>query len=133
MSTGNTNRNQQDLLDAFLRLQLRRDVLDERLGSALYDAAQLSPLMVRRADLQRVVQNRLNGSITRQQLTEWVNTIWFTDAFLIAEEDAESMISVLEPLEELAEDGLDFSEAQYQRMLQALADNTEFDLQTVVS
>jgi hypothetical protein len=66
------------------------------------------------------------GEISLQTFLDWVNTLWFTDLYSYAEEHCESIASVMESLEKLDEEGIEYTEEEYDRMLDALAGNSVF-------
>ncbi len=72
------------------------------------------------------IRKFLLEEISMEQLVKWVNVIWFSDAYEFEESFTDSMVSVLDQLECLDEDGVSFTEEQYQMMMDCLANNRLF-------
>lgn len=73
------------------------------------------------------IQKLLSKEITIQELVDWVNIIWFSEAYSFIEEEANSIVSVLDQLECLDEENVFFTNEQYSQMITSLNSNTEFD------
>ncbi len=46
----------------------------------------------------------INGRVTETRIIEWVNTIWFSDAFDYCDEGCDCIASIMNKLEELDEE-----------------------------
>ena len=53
--------------------------------------------------------------------------VWFTELFVFDDEDADSIVSVLEVLETMDEDDVIISENELSEMITALNSNTEYE------
>ena len=74
------------------------------------------------------IQLLLNDTIDKDTLVEWVNVVWFTELYMFDDKDADSIVSVLEVLETMDEDGVIVSEDEFLKMITALTSNTEYTL-----
>ena len=52
--------------------------------------------------------------------------VWFTELYVFDDEDADSIVSVLEVLETMDEDNVIISENELSEMITALTSNTEY-------
>ena len=57
-----------------------------------------------------------------------MNVIWFTDLYEYDNKDSDSIISVMSYLEELDEEGVDYTCEQIEMMIECLSKNVEFIL-----
>ena len=53
--------------------------------------------------------------------------VWFTELFVFDDEDADSIVSVLEVIETMDEDGVVVSENELSEMIASLNSNTEYE------
>ena len=81
---------------------------------------------IKRSDVVNAIQLLQNGTIPKDALIEWVNVVWFTELYVFDDEDADSIVSVLEVLETMDEDGVVISENELSEMITALSSNTEY-------
>ncbi len=72
------------------------------------------------------ISKLLDGSISQQDLVVWINVIWFSDAFEFDESHTDSIVSVVDQLECLDEEGVFFSRSQYLEMINCLTENRMF-------
>ena len=79
---------------------------------------------IKRSDVVNAIQLLQNGTISKDTLLEWVNIVWFTELFVFDDEDADSIVSVLEVLETMDEDDVIISENELSEMITALNSNT---------
>ncbi len=81
---------------------------------------------IKRSDVVNAIQLLQNGTISKDALVEWVNVVWFAELYVFDDEDADSIVSVLEVLETMDEDGVVISENELSEMITALSSNTEY-------
>ena len=81
---------------------------------------------IKRSDVVNAIQLYKNGAISKDALVEWVNVVWFTELYVFDDEDADSIVSVLEVLETMDEDDVIISENELSEMKTALTSNTEY-------
>lgn len=67
-----------------------------------------------------------SGEISQVELLDWVNTLWFSDLFDYADEQCDSIASVMTELETLDEDGACYSLHDFDQMIAALKSNREY-------
>lgn len=116
----------QERLRQFRELNIGKAELRQAIGEDLHNVECRKACPVKSSHVAHAIQLFQDDSITVEKLVEWVNTVWFTDLFAFDEEEADSIISVLEVLETMDEDGVSVSETELGRMLAALAVNTEY-------
>ena len=81
---------------------------------------------IKRSDVVNAIQLLQNGTIPKDALVEWVNVVWFTELYVFDDEDADSIISVLDVLETTDEDDVIISENELSEMITAVTSNTEY-------
>ncbi len=115
----------QSLLSDFLYFQKTKSDLTAAFGNDLHNVST-TPVIVSRDAAVFAIDVYLSGKITKNQLVDWVNVLWFTDLFEYADEDADSIASVMDVLETLDEEGAEFSTEDFQRMKECLLNNEEY-------
>ncbi len=110
----------------FKNLEIDKALLKKEIGDDLFNVDCPKPLTVTKEDLCEVIQCYMNNDITLQQLVDWVNVIWLTGLFEIPECESDSVVSVLEVLETLDEEGVAVTENDFFKMLRALSNNIMF-------
>jgi hypothetical protein len=79
------------------------------------------------SDVITAIKKYRAREITLQNLVDWVNTLWFVDGLYNCEESqGDSIASVMDLLEELDEDGVAYTDDEYDCMIAALESNTEY-------
>ncbi|MDD5904164.1 MAG: hypothetical protein PUC64_04260 [Clostridium sp.] len=81
---------------------------------------------IKRSDVVNAIQLLQNGTIPKDALVEWVNVVWFTELYVFDDEDADSIVSVLDVLETTDEDDVIISENELSEMITAVTSNTEY-------
>ena len=112
-------------LKQFIRMQIDKQDLQAVIGQDLHNV-KCKPENVSREDAINALSLVCEGKRSINQLVDWVNTIWFTDMFFFRDDDAESLISVLEVLETLDEDDVAVNESDFRKMIAALTKNTGY-------
>ena len=77
-------------------------------------------------DVACAVEKFMGGEISQAELLDWVNTVWFSDLFDYADEQCDSIASVMVELETLDEDGASYSVRDFEQMIAALKSNREY-------
>ena len=83
-------------------------------------------LPVSSKDVITAIDRYLSGEISKGQLVDWVNVLWFTDLFEYNDDEADSIASVMTVLESLDEAEVSVSEHDYLRMKECLSHNWEY-------
>ena len=65
------------------------------------------------------------GDISKQQLLDWVNTVWFSGLFEYCDENCDSIASVMNELEEIDEEGKELTFEKINKYIHALENNIE--------
>ncbi len=116
-----------ELLIKFKNLEIDKSQLKTGLGEDLYNVNCTKPETINRHDLIKVIQAYIDKKISLDRLIEWVNIIWFTDLYEILEKDIDSIMSVLEILETLDEDGVSISLEDFSKMIESLSNNNIYN------
>lgn len=95
-------------------------------GSNLYNANIASAEIVYAKDVIFVIEQYVSGKMTLQQITDWINVMWFTELFDYNDQEEESIASVISVLETLDEEGVHFSNEEFEKMIQCLSNNEVF-------
>lgn len=92
-------------LNLYRELKISKSELQQAIGEDLHNVECKRAYRIKRSDVANAIQLLKNGSIEKDILVEWVNVVWFTELFAFDDEDADSIVSVLEVLETMDEDG----------------------------
>ncbi len=111
----------------FKNLEIDKAQLKKEIGDDLYNVDCSRPLIIDKEDVSKVIQHYLNNDILLEKLVDWVNVVWFTDLFELAESESDSIMSVLEVLETLDEDEATVSSQDFSKMLVALSNNSIYN------
>ncbi|MDQ2087475.1 hypothetical protein RBH29_13670 [Herbivorax sp. ANBcel31] len=65
------------------------------------------------------------GNISKQNLLDWVNTVWFSGLFEYCDENCDCIASVMNELEEIDEDGREITYDKIKKYIYALENNIE--------
>jgi len=117
---------QEQLLKAFLHMEVQLDALKTVFGEKLLAAETNHPATVTALDVATAIKKYLSGDVSKQALVDWVNTLWFTDLFTYNDAESDCIASVMSVLETLDEDGVSIAQNEWERMLLCLTTNTEY-------
>ena len=112
------------LLD-FLDFKKTKTDLVQFYGEDLLNASGPT-LQVSAKDVISAIDKYLCGDISKKQLVDWVNVLWFTDLFEYSDCEADSIASVMTVLESLDEADVSLSEHDYLNMKECLYHNQEY-------
>ena len=118
--------NTEKYLSLYRELKISKSELQQAIGEDLHNVECKKAYCIKRSDVVNAIQLLQNGTISKDTLLEWVNIVWFTELFVFDDEDADSIVSVLEVLETMDEDGVVISENELSEMITALSSNTEY-------
>lgn len=113
-------------LGLYCELKISKSELQQAIGEDLHNVVCKRAFCIKRRDVVNAIQLLENGTISKEALVDWVNVIWFTGLYVFDDEDADSIVSVLEVLETMDEDGVVISDNELSKMTTALAANTEY-------
>ena len=119
-------KNQSTDLRLYCELKISKSELQQAIGEDLHNVVCKKAYCIKRSEVVNAIQLYKNGAISKDTLVEWVNVVWFTELFVFDDEDADSIVSVLEVLETMDEDGVVISENELSEMITALSSNTEY-------
>ncbi len=84
-----------------------------------------NPVIVEREHIINMLTQYKNGKISKSNLVDWVNIIWFKDFYDCPDEYCDSMASVMDKLEELDEDENELNADQINFCIETLQQNNE--------
>ena len=113
------------LLADFLDFKKSKSDLIQFFGEDLLNAAGPS-LQVTTKDVIAAIDRYLRNEISKDQLLDWVNVLWFTDLFEYNDNEADSIASVMTVLETLDEADVSLTERDYLKMKECLYHNREY-------
>ena len=113
------------LLADFLDFKKSKSDLIQFFGEDLLNAAGPS-LQVTTKDVITAIDRYLRNEISKNQLLDWVNVLWFTDLFEYNDSEADSIASVMTMLETLDEADVSLTEHDYLKMKECLYRNQEY-------
>ena len=113
------------LLADFLDFKKSKSDLIQFFGEDLLNAAGPS-LQVTTKDVIAAIDRYLRNEISKNQLLDWVNVLWFTDLFEYNDSEADSIASVMTILETLDEADVSLTEHDYLKMKECLYHNQEY-------
>lgn len=113
-------------LSLYCELKNSRSELQQAIGEDLHNIECQKAYRIKRSDVVNAIQLLGNGTISKDALVEWVNMVWFTEFYVFDDEDADSIVSVLDVLETMDEEGVVVSENELSEMITALTSNTEY-------
>jgi len=113
-------------LSLYRELKITKTELQQAIGEDLHNVERKKAYRIKRSDVVNAIQLLQNGTISKDTLVEWVNVVWFTELFVFDDEDADSIVSVLEVLETMDEDGVVVLEDEFSKMIASLNSNTEY-------
>lgn len=107
-------------------LKISKSELQQAIGEDLHNVECQKAYRIKRSDVVNAIQLLGKGAIFKDALVEWVNVVWFSELYVFDDEDSDSIVSVLEVLETMDEEGVVISENELLKMITALTSNTEY-------
>lgn len=92
--------NNKILLEQFRDLIINRDELESRVGQDFLKEMN-NAVVICNQHLVELLEGYINGQVTENRILEWVNTVWFSDAFDYCDEGCDCIASIMNKLEEL--------------------------------
>ncbi len=71
----------------------------------------------------------LSSEIDKITMVDWVNIIWFNEAYEFEDAETDSIVSVVSVIETMDEDGVVVSDIQIHEMIESLSHNKDFECQ----
>ena len=119
--------NTEKYLSLYCELKISKSELQQAIGEDLHNVECKKAYSIKRSDVVNAIQLYKNGAISKDALVEWVNVVWFTERYVFDDENADSIVSVLEVLETMDEDGVVVSENELSEMIASLNSNMEYE------
>ncbi len=107
-------------------MHITKTELCRQLGDDLHNVEVIHPVCIKASDVRAGIGRVLSGEKTLEELVDWVNVVWFTELFDFPDAETDSIVSVLEVLETLDEDGVYISDEELKAMQLALDGNKEY-------
>ncbi len=114
------------ILNDYRQMRITSAQLREQLGDDLHNVEVGRPVCIKASDVRSGIGNVLSGEKELKELVDWVNVVWFTELFAFPDGEADSIVSVLEVLETLDEEGVHVSDEELKAMQLALDGNKEY-------
>ena len=115
----------EEYLEQFRDGKLTKSDFLQKKSQQAFQHALANPMIVSSQHVIAMIEKFLNKDITIAQLIDWVNIIWFSDAFEYNESQCDSIASVMNKLEEMDEEGVAFSDADLIKWIESLKNNIE--------
>ncbi len=116
----------EDLIN-FLKFNLSKRQLQDKIGEDLYNIDIDNPVEISANDLIEAITKYLDSEITKEDLVNWVNVVWFTDLFEYKNKEAGTIASVMDVLETLDEKGVLVSSDEFHEMINSLKHNKIYE------
>ena len=116
-----------NILKRYKHFEASLQELKDTFGDDLYNVPNVLPQQVSANDVIYAIQQYLANIISLTDLINWVNIIWFTDLYKYSEREENAIASVMSLLETLDE-GVEFSNEEYFKMVDCLQKNIECEL-----
>ena len=118
--------NTEKYLSLYRELKISKSELQQAIGEGLHNVECKKAYSIKRSDVVNAIQLLQNGTISKDAVVEWVNVVWFAELYVFDDEDADSIVSVLDVLETMDEDDVIISENELSEMITAVTSNTEY-------
>ena len=111
----------------FLKFNISKKQLQDKIGEDLYNVDIDKPIEISANDLVEAITKYLNNEITKDDLVNWVNVVWFTDSFEYNDKESEAIASVMDVLETLDEDNVSVDSNEFNKMINSLKNNKIYE------
>ena len=115
-----------ECFEKYKNLLLSKEQLTKECGNNLHDCLIEKPIKVFKEDVITVLNKYLLKKLDKQALIDWVNIIWFNDAFEFEDTETDSIVSVLSIVETMDEEGSFISDSDISMMVSCLKQNKEY-------
>lgn len=118
--------NQKELLEEYRDLKISKESLINFLGVKKLNEIN-EVVTIECIHVIKLLESFSKKQIKKQELLDWVNTIWFSDTYDYIDEEMDSIASVMNKLEEIDE-GVELNDELIDISIQSLKTNTELDI-----
>lgn len=91
----------QELLEKYLKLELSKDNLLNQIGNKNNDSSPI--VVVTIDDVAYTIDSALKKDITKTDLSDWVNFVWFSGYYSYEDKNQENIAQILNDLEDTDE------------------------------
>ncbi|MCD8294769.1 MAG: hypothetical protein LUE27_05975 [Clostridia bacterium] len=115
-----------DAAKKYLNFQIGTEEYRFVAGESLISVSLEDAVLVSANHVIAAMSRLLDGSISLEELVDWVNVVWFSDAYEFDDSRTDSIVSVMSQLECLDQEGVSFAKDQYLEMIRCLDENLNF-------
>lgn len=115
-----------DAAGMYLSFRISAEQFRSVAGESLISVSLEDAVMVSANHVIAAISRLLDGAISLEELVEWVNVVWFSDAYEFDDFRTDSIVSVMSQLECLDQEGVSFAKDQYLEMIRCLDENLNF-------
>ena len=115
-----------NILRKYLKNEVSIESVKEELGNDLYNVKNITPEKVCTEDIIFLITQFIIERISKEELLQLVNTVWFTDLYEYNSEQENAIASVMTLLESL--DETCYTNEDFENMIDCLIENTECNL-----
>lgn len=115
-----------DCFEQYKNLLITKSQLTKECGENLHDCLIDKTIKVCKKDVIAVLERYLTRNLEKQAMIDWVNIIWFNDAYEFEDSETDSIVSVLSVVETMDEEDSNVSDSDISNMVACLKQNKEY-------
>ena len=115
------------VFEQFRDLKISKQQLVDYLHNDPHKVIIAEPITVNSGHVKNCLSKYLSSEIDKLAMVDWVNIIWFNDAFEFEDEESDSIASVVTVLETMDEEGVVVTDDQIRKMIKCLESNKDYD------
>ncbi|MBR1937851.1 MAG: hypothetical protein IJ836_02715 [Spirochaetales bacterium] len=115
-----------DCFEQYKNLLISKAQLTKECGENLHDCLIDKTIKVCKEDVIKVLEKYLTNNLEKQTMIDWVNIIWFNDAYEFKDDETDSIVSVLSVVETMDEEDSNVLDSDISNMVTCLKQNKEF-------
>ena len=114
-----------EVLESYRDLKTGKKELDAEISRQNSRYPKNPPVIVLSTHVIELLRRYQSGELSESRILEWVNTVWFSGWFEYADNQSDSIASVMNELEELDEEGKVLTKEMVEKYIGALEKNAE--------
>ena len=115
-----------DCFEQYKNLLITKSQLTKECGENLHGCLIDKTIKVCKEDVIAVLERYLTRNLEKQAMIDWVNIIWFNDAYEFEDSETDSIVSVLSVVETMDEEDSNVSDSDISNMVACLRQNKEY-------
>ncbi len=115
------------VFEQYRDLKISKQQLSEKLHNDPHKVVIDNPIIVTSLNVIKCLTSYLSLEIDKQAMIDWVNIIWFNDAYEFEESETDSIVSVVSVIETMDEDGVVVTDDDIRKMIGCLSLNEEYE------